>query len=122
MCVYSPYQVYVFNAVAAAFIIRQHRQYFVILDSSNNPPPRPVCPKNVVGHRTGAVLPAAAGRLLKHWELLDKAAGAGKSLLQTLQTLLRVQVFEEDSTAALAGAEDAFSSRRGNASSKPTAL
>lgn len=55
---------------------------------------------------TGAVLPAAVGRLLKHWKILDKAAGEGKGFLQTLQTLLRVQVSEGNSAAAQIGDED----------------
>lgn len=43
----------------------------------------------------GAVLPAAAERLLKHWKTLDRAAGPGNEFSKTLQSLLQVQVFKE---------------------------
>lgn len=39
-----------------------------------------------------AVLPAAVERLLKHWKTLDKAAGEGDRLSQTLRECLRVRV------------------------------
>ena len=80
------------------------------LRASTRLPPKTL---NIV---TRAVLPAAVGRLLKHWEILDKAAGEGRGFLRTLQTLLRVQVSDEDNTAAPIGAEDAFFHRGGGSS------
>lgn len=43
-----------------------------------------------------AVLPAAVERLLKHWKSLDKAAGPGNGISETLRSLLGVRVSGED--------------------------
>ena len=43
-----------------------------------------------------AVLPAAVERLLKHWKTLDKAAGSGNGIFETLRGVLQVRVSEED--------------------------
>eukprot|EP00903_Cladosiphon_okamuranus_P011333 g10683.t1 len=80
----------------AALLVREglwsRRAQLVVIYSLLWPWAGGLLPRAADGDEVEKFLPAAAERLLKHWKTLDKAAGPGNGIYETLRSLLRVRV------------------------------
>eukprot|EP00752_Nemacystus_decipiens_P003549 g3275.t1 len=84
----------------AALLVREglwsRRAHLVLIYSLLWPWAGGFLPRAADGDEVEQFLPAAVERLLKHWKTLDKAAGPGNGIFETLRSLLRVWVPGED--------------------------